>query len=175
MPTTQWIPSELIDERQPTLRDTRSDWIVTGEDGEPALSDGDDGIVKSLGDNDVVNFCSCTIFGTGVLELKSPDQWTVDHGMPREASKVCATNIFDIDTGANSLNEFVEGIIEQRTERGEEELIPDGTRFPITRTPMTCRIALIEPKDRSHWLPHPIADRALDDRVAEPAYNPALR
>jgi len=125
MPMTQWIPSELIDERQPPLRDTPSDWIVTGEDGEPALSDGDDGIAKPLSDNDVVNFCSCTIFGTGVLELKSPDQWTVDHGMPREASKVCATNIFDIDTGANSLNEFVEGIIEQRTERGEEELIPD--------------------------------------------------
>jgi hypothetical protein len=119
-----WIPSELIDEVNPLSRPSPDDWVVSLDDGAPALHDGGEGEGnRLLKDGEIVGFVTITDYGSAQLIIRSATDWTATPPMPQEAKEVCAISGWQLDSFASSTEECVQNILaDEQGEPGEYEL-----------------------------------------------------
>lgn len=91
-----WLPSEYQDEITPALRPSPNEWIVSLDDGAPALAacweDGDQDNLYAhpwrLTDGQIVQFDHLIDHGSATLTVNADGSFTVNRPMPTEANFV---------------------------------------------------------------------------------------
>jgi hypothetical protein len=115
MSAREWLPYDYFDEVIPPLRDSATDWIVSGPDFVATLASFDGNQGRVLAEGEMVPFLYHVDHGTAVLTIADDLSWSVSSPMPAEANSVyCAEIDF---SGSNT----IEGMVKDMAEFGALE------------------------------------------------------
>lgn len=116
----KWYPSDYCEETSPDGRSCASDWIEDYQ-GNSILApfyEGDDGEAQILSHGDVINFVTCSDYGTATLTLADDRSWRVSSPMPHGADQCCIMDGYQIETLSTSVNECARELIDAGGEPG---------------------------------------------------------
>lgn len=122
-----WLPSEYQDEGCPPVRETPDAWIVSLDDGAPALASDELGAEdhepgRMLRDGEVVDFDRLTDYGSATLIVHAAGSFTVDPLMPTGANFVSSDFENVTDSVENLVAHGASGWGNDALEPGEYDL-----------------------------------------------------